>query len=129
MRATFVLVVSRSGSSAQSPGGHHTSDDAIRATARQLLPERCCPHGAIAASSLPETHDHDAIVRDLMRIRPKNCALKDAFLGSSPLECNPGAVKIGHDRHFTRCGEAEQSETASQGGAVSRLEHYSIRTE
>ena len=32
----------------------------------------------------------------LTRIRPNNCAFKDAFFGSNPLEFNSGAVKIGH---------------------------------
>jgi hypothetical protein len=52
----------------------------------------------------------------LTRIRPNNCAFKDAFFGSNPLEVNSGAVKIGaHARDFTRCGETEQSETARSG--------------
>ena len=65
----------------------------------------------------------------LTRFRPNNCAFEDAFFGSNPLEFNCGAVKIGHGWHFTRCGEAEQSETARQVRAVSRLNPYSIRTE
>ena len=51
----------------------------------------------------------------LTRIRPNNCAFKDAFFGSNPLEFNCGAVNIGHGWHFTGCGEAEQSEAARSG--------------
>src|SRR6476646_5135040 len=59
---------------------------------------------------------HDSVrPHHLTRVRPNNCAFKGAFFGSNPLEFNCGAVKIGHGWHFTRCGEAEQSESARSG--------------
>ena len=65
----------------------------------------------------------------LTRIRPNNCAFKDAFFGSNPLESNPGAVKIGHHRHFTGAVRRNNPKLFDQVRAVSRLKHYSIRTE
>ena len=62
MRATFVLVIlTLRFVSAITAQPNHASDDRHSRNGhrlhRRLLPERCCPHGAIAASSLPETHD------------------------------------------------------------------------
>jgi hypothetical protein len=73
---------------------------------------------------------HDSVrPHHLTRIRPNNCAFKDTFFGSNPFEFNCGAIKIGHGWHFTRCGEAEQSETARSGSGRQSPKHYSIRTE
>ena len=58
----------------------------------------------------------------LTRIRPNNCAFKDAFFGSIPLEFNSGAVKIGgHARDFTECAEAKQPETTRSGASTTVL--------
>ena len=65
----------------------------------------------------------------LTKIRPNNCAFKDAFFGSSSLEFNCGAVKIGHRWHFTGALRGNNLKLLDHVQAVSRLKHYSIRTE
>ena len=79
---------------------------------------------ATAANALNEKY-----FMGLTRIRPNQCAFKDAFFGSSSLEFNCGAVKIGHRWHFTGALRRNNLKLLDQVQAVSRLKHYSIRTE